>query len=271
MNQTRAKVGIAVITCNRPDLFRQNIFSIPPADTLIVINDGKEYGSEFYSSGIKEIIQHKKNKGVAVSKNEALKYMMDDGCEHIFLCEDDVKIVRNDVCDAYIKAGETSGIYHLNFAYHGPANRDENGYPNEKIRINFQNDVTLSFHSHLTGAFSYYHRSVLEKVGYIDERFFNAYDHLDHTIQIIKAGLHSPFGWFADISDSNLFIEDLDPDLLKSIIRKNRLNFRLRYKLYSYLFRYKNGFTAENYPRASEAEFNDYLKQSTKYRISLGV
>ena len=267
MNPVKAKIGIAVITCNRPDLFSQCISSIPSANTIIVVNDGKEYSSDIYTSEIKAIIQHKNNMGVAVSKNDALKYLMNDGCDRLFLCEDDVKVKRQDIYDAYISTAESSGLHHLNFAYHGPANKDDIGRPKELLRVKFGNNVFLSFHYHLTGAFSYYSRSVIEKVGLMDERFLNAYDHLDHTLQIIKAKLHPPFGWFADIADSHLFIEDLDADLSRSVIRQKKFQFRLRYKLYSYLFKRKNGFTAENYPRATESEFFKFLTQYTNYKL----
>lgn len=260
--------GIGVITCNRENLFRECIASLPQVDLCIVVNDGLAYPDNAYPSTLDEIIQHKKNQGVGKSKNDALRYLMSKNCEHIFLLEDDIKIINKSVFNEYIKASAVSGVKHLNFAYHGPANKDESGHPKEKIRINFKDDVALTFHSHLAGAFSYYHRSIIDQVGYIDEKFMNVYDHLDHTLQIIKSNLHPPFGWFADIADSYKFIEDLDPDLSKSVIRKKIFLFRLRYMLYSFLFKYKNKFTVENFPRGNEEDLFDYLKSHTSYKIT---
>lgn len=259
-------IGVGIITCDRESLFRECVSSLPPADFSVVVNDGNPYPDRIYPATIKEIIQHKQNRGVGRSKNDALRFLMSKNCEHIFLLEDDIKIIRANIFETYIKAAESSRIYHLNFAYHGPGNKDEKGKPKEKLRIKFDSDVSISFHSHLAGAFSYYNRSVIEKVGLIDERFVNAYDHLDHTFQIINAKMHPPFDWFADISDSNLFIEDLDPDLSKSVIRKKMFQFRLRYKLYSFLFRYKNGFTVENYPRGTEKDLFKYLRNHTSFK-----
>jgi hypothetical protein len=258
-------IGVGVITCDRESLFRKCVSSLPPTDFSVVVNDGNEYQQSVYPLGITKIIQHKKNQGVGRSKNDALRFLMSKNCEHIFLLEDDIRIINKNVFDEYIRASNVSGIRHLNFAYHGPANKDENGCPKEKIRINFQNDVSLSFHSHLAGAFSYFHRSIINKVGYIDEKFVNVYDHLDHTLQMIKSNLHPPFGWFADLADSSKFIEDLDPDLSKSVIRKKIFQFRLRYKLYSFLFKHKNKFTVENYPRGTEEDLFDYLRNYTSF------
>lgn len=258
-------IGVGIVTCDRENLFRECVSSLPPADFIVVVNDGNEYQKSVYPLDINEIIQHKKNQGVGRSKNDALRFLMSKNCEHIFLLEDDIRIINKNVFDEYIRASSVSGIRHLNFAFHGPANKDVNGKPKEKLRVNFHNDVVLSFHSHLAGAFSYYHNSVIETVGYIDQRFVNAYDHLDHTLQMIKTNLHPPFGWFVDLADSYKFIEDLDPDLSKSVIRKKMFQFRLRYKLYSFLFRYKNGFIVEDYPRGSEEDLLNYLRNYTSY------
>ena len=42
----------------------------------------------------------------------------------------------------------------------------------------------------------------------MDERFYNALEHVDHTIAVIDAGMHPPFGYFADIADSQDYIGD---------------------------------------------------------------
>ena len=56
--------------------------------------------------------------------------------------------------------------------------------------------------------FSFFTREVLEKVGYIDEQFYNAWEHVDHTYRIALAGYHPPFWWFADIADSEKYLEE---------------------------------------------------------------
>ena len=81
-------------------------------DVIVAVNDGKVYNSNI--PGIKKInfIQHQENKGVGVSKNEALKYLYDLGCEHIFLIEDDIIIKDPEVYYRYIDLAKESGIKH---------------------------------------------------------------------------------------------------------------------------------------------------------------
>ena len=66
--------------------------------------------------------------------------------------------------------------------------------------------------------FCYFHRSVLEKVGLIDETYYNVWEHVDHTYEIIKAGFHPPFWWFADIVDSNKYLSPADCDHIKNSV-----------------------------------------------------
>ncbi len=86
------RIGVGVITYNRVPLFIQCVKSIPAVDRLIVVNDGNPYEETIYPSTVTKVIQHRKNRGVGISKNDALRYLMNEGCEHIFLCEDDIRI-----------------------------------------------------------------------------------------------------------------------------------------------------------------------------------
>ena len=88
------KIGIGIITCNRPDYFNQCIKSIDKnlVDTIVIVNDGKdldqsskkniENANAFY-------ILNEKNLGVSKTKNKALKYLLDQNCEHIFILEEE--------------------------------------------------------------------------------------------------------------------------------------------------------------------------------------
>jgi len=53
----------------------------------------------------------------------------------------------------------------------------------------------------------------------MDEQFYNALEHVDHTYQIIKAGYHPPFRWFADVQGSENCLKDIVPDHQQSKIR----------------------------------------------------
>ncbi len=248
------KIGIGIITCNRENLFYKSFSGVPGVDEIVVVNDGMPYSENAYGTKQAEVIQHKHNRGVGISKNDAFRFLLKKGCEHIFISEDDVQILDGSVIDEYIRSAQVTGIGHLNFAYHGPSNKTAAGSPNPKKIVEYPKGVRIALHGHLAGAFSYYNAHLLKEIGLIDERFKNAYDHLDHTFQIIKAGYHPPFGWFADIADSYRYIKDLDADLTQSIIRKNQLLFRLRYWGYAAYFLAKHGLIVEKVPIATEEE-----------------
>ncbi len=202
------KIGVGVITCNRLEFFKKCIDSIPDIDTLVVVNDGSSYPSEVYPSKVKEVIQHTRNKSVGVSKNELLRTLIQDGCDHLFIIEDDMFIKNSNIFSEYIKLANATGIWHLNFGYHGPANIKPDGSKNPRLVVEYKDTIKLALNHHCVGAMSYYLRGVIKNIGYMDERFNNAWEHVEHTYRIIKAGLHPPFWWFADLANSDKYIQE---------------------------------------------------------------
>lgn len=245
-------IGVGIITCNREKFFKNCINSIPAVDYLVVINDGKQYASDMYTLKPNVVLEHKHNLGVGKSKNEALRILLKKQCDHIFLIEDDIIIKNPSVFEQYIKTADKTGLYHLNFAFHGDGNRDENNnpVPRKNVIANGEKYITLS--KNLLGAFTYYHRVLLDKFGLFDERFYNAWEHVDHTYQIIKAGLHSPFWWFADIPKSYDYILDQDDYHFKSEIRKRKLMWKFRLRRNTMIFKRKNGYSPSEIPDTSE-------------------
>ena len=233
------KIGVGVVTYKRPDYFRTCINSVPAVDTLVVVNDGDPYDASIYPSKVKEVIQHTKNKSVGVSKNEILRYLIQDGCTHLFTIEDDMEIIRPDVFEAYIKAAEGSGIWHLNYGPGSPYNRVQNpdilkmdlegrhlldmhSAVNPRLIVECDNGSKIALYQHSVGMFTYFHRGVVKNIGYHDEHFHNAWEHLDLTYRIIKAGLHPPFWWFADLWDSTQYLREIEGAIANSSIANNK-------------------------------------------------
>ena len=235
------KIGAAIITKDRVDFFKKCSQSILGAvDTLVVINDGEAYPADAYDKSM-TVIQHHKNQGVCLSKNEALRTLIQDGCDHLFLIEDDMLIMNKDVFKKYIQTAEETGIWHLNYGYHGPANRNPNNYfeKTPRLEINYPNDIRLALNPNCVGSFCYYFKGVIRGVGYLDERLKNnAWEHVEHTNRIIKAGLHPPFWWFADVANSDAYIQEQASSEVNSVIRKTdewQKNLREGMELYKYL------------------------------------
>lgn len=279
-NYKKNKIGVGVITYKRSDYFRRTISSLPlkKIDLLIAVNDGTPYEEEAYNN-IHHVIQHEKNSGVAVAKNSALKYLLKEGCEHIFILEDDMQILREDCFEKYIEASKESNILHFNYGPGSPFNLkqkvknfdlhnrhllDQASEPNPKLTINYTHDIGVVLYEHTVAMFSYFHRSVLEKVGLIDEQFYNAWEHVDHTYQIYKAGHHPPFWWFADVKDSHLLLKPQDGAIDNSSIADKGNKWIENVQKGAELYKNKNG----HYPAQTKLENQtfviDFLKKLKK-------
>ena len=82
-----SKIGLGIVTCNREDFYVNCLNHVPIdiVDVLVTVNDGAEYNTKSDN-----FIQHETNKGVGISKNDALKFLLEKECTHLFLIEDDI-------------------------------------------------------------------------------------------------------------------------------------------------------------------------------------
>lgn len=229
-------VFVGIVTCNRPHFFKDcynSVLNSNNVDYIAVCNDGVD---EIEVDPSVKLIKHKKNMGVGVSKNDLLKLALSlPEVQHIFLLEDDMIIKDAEIFNQYIKAATTSGIYHLNFGPGSPFNRKQDfkfdlhnrheckhdSALNPKLKVDYGNGVEIWFYEHSVAMLSYFHRSVLEEVGIHDERFYNAWEHVDLTYRISKAGHHTPFWWFADVANSDKLIDVAPEAINKSSIAKD--------------------------------------------------
>lgn len=218
-----SKIGVGIITCNRPEYLRNLLNTLPydKIDTLVIVNDGKPIDTFDLHKGV--MLDNPTNLGVGKSKNKAMKHLYDASCDYIFIIEDDMLIKDVTVFNKYIEAYKASGIHHFNYGPGSPFNRkqtiqnfdlhnrhllDQHSEPNPKLIIEYSKGVKVALYEHTVAMFSFFTREVLEKVGYIDEDFYNAWEHVDHTYRIIKAGYHPPFWWFADIANSANYLTE---------------------------------------------------------------
>jgi glycosyltransferase involved in cell wall biosynthesis len=254
------KVGIGMTTYNAEHRIKQSAFTVPKwMKHFVIVNDGTPYDNSSYPEQA-YLIQHETNMSVGAAKNSAMQYLLDQGCEHIFLMEDDILIKDEKVFEEYIKHSVISGIKHLNFALHGPANKkgstgfktledrkDVDGEPNPRLIIPYPEGKKIVLYPNCVGAFSYYHRSVLEKIGLFDPMFKNAWEHVEHTFQAIKNNFHPPFWYFADIENSWEYLTDIPNSIQESTIARTpewNENFRIGTEYY----KKKHGITPTETP-----------------------
>lgn len=254
------KIGVGIVTFEREEFFKNLFLSIPSCDELVVVNDGKPYPSHTYSGREVKIIQHQKNKGVGKSKNDAMRYLLAKGCDHIFILEDDILIKDTSVFEKYMAASKKTGIQHFNYAYHGPLNKNEDGTPKTRGVASYDGVPLVILNEHIPGAFSYFTREILEQAGLIDEWYYNAWEHVDLTTRITKLSGHPPFWWFADVFGSSEMIDDQDTDLTKSSIRKNNFSFMLYFRIFSRYYRLKHGHIPYKTPDSSPEEVTTNLQ-----------
>lgn len=216
------RIGIGITTYNRADYFKDCIESViehlaPHVDFVFVYNDGskrKDYEPVYSTLPDKIHVEHKnKNRGVAHAKNWLLKRMMREGADVMFLLEDDLIIKHPKALFEYLKVMKETGIQHLLFAHHGPMNKgqaiwsDPNG---------------IELYPHCVGAWCMYTRESLEEVGYFDETFKNAWEHVEHTHRLSKAGYTEEWGYFPDVKGSENWISEQPESIDNSSIRKSK-------------------------------------------------
>lgn len=273
MQEFCKNIGVAIITCDRFDFFKKCESSLISASSnyeglcIMVVDDGLE--SADISPGVNKYVKTNGKIGVGKSKNIALKYFLDKGYNHIFLLEDDVEIIDNNIFNFYINASKSTGIKHFNYALHGNHNLDVNGYPTIRKSVNYPDGTVIDLYPNVLGALSYFHLDVLKEVGLMDESFFNALEHVDHTLQICLKGFHPPFRWFADVKDSSKYLRDIVANHEQSKIRSEQ-DFLENFRKNLDIFIKKNNFSVvANYgPEeifTSEKDMLDSLKQIWKF------
>ena len=209
---TDTKIGLGVITCDRPVFLNQVLKTIPfeKIDEVVLIDDGHKplvMKEPMPSHQNFTYLKNEKNIGVGCSKNRAMLNLLNKGCTDIFLLEDDILIKNPNVFETYIKASKDSGLKHLMFGYHGPANKKDKK-PNPRSIIEYKN-TKIALNPNCVGGFCYYSRDLLMRIGLFDETFVNAWEHVEHSYRAVLAGYLPAYWWWPDIADSCDYLEEL--------------------------------------------------------------
>lgn len=276
------KIGLGVITCDRQQFLKRCLASINPTlvHEICIVNDGNESVDDI-TGDIYTIQQWPPRQSVGVAKNTALKYLMKRDCDHFFLIEEDTVILDGNVFMKYIEASKASGIQHFNFGPGSGLNRkqpDQDKYnqyidreswemktePIPRLVVEFAKDINVSLFPHCCGMFSYYTKKCLDVAGLFDEKFRNVWEHVEHTHQIIKHGLHPPFWYFADIKDSHLYLAEQKDAIKESSISGDKEAWKTNLESGAKYYAEKHGAAPMQIPVESRNVVLDSLRKIKK-------
>jgi GT2 family glycosyltransferase len=213
------KIGLGIVTYNRPDYLAQVLQGVKDhllneVDTIWIYDDGSSRDYIKVFNNLPEKIKVKrafKNRGVGAAKNWLMNKLLEEGCYYIFIGEDDIIPTNKKAIRGYVQASKATGISHMMFAHHGPGNL---------VEPLFKSDY-LEGYPACVGAWTFYTRPALFEVGLHDEEFHNAYEHVELTWRLSRAGLTTPWGAFADAVNSHKWLKEIPDSIENSSIRKS--------------------------------------------------
>jgi GT2 family glycosyltransferase len=272
----KEKIGVGIVTCNRPEYLNGLLSSLVKSnsdiDEMVVVNDGTPV--EHFDLFKGKWLNNKTNLGVAKSKNKVLDYLTNKQCKYIFVLEDDIVIKDSTVFTQYVEACKVSGIQHFNYGPGSPFNRvqtiqnpdlhnrhllDEKSKPNPKLIVDY-NTCKIALYEHTVAMFSFFTANVIKNVGYYPEEYDRCWEHVDHTYQIIKAGYHPPFWWFADLANSHELIEEAPGAIENSSIAKDKTEWMERVMQGREIYKTKHGHYPNQPPLVTQQQVIDILK-----------
>ena len=273
----KEKIGVGIVTYNRLNYLKGLIDSLVPCKEyiaeLVVVNDGGQ--TPDWSLPFGTWVDNKKNSGVAKSKNNALKHLLKKDCDYFFLIEDDMIIKDPTVFQQYIEAYKASGIQHFNYGPGSPFNRkqtiqnfdlhnrhllDEKTEPNPKLIVEYKT-CKIALYEHTVAMFSFFTKHILNEIGFVPEEYPNCWEHVDHTYQIIKAGYHPPFWWFADLANSHDLLEEAPGAIENSAIAKDKTEWNNRVLKGREIYKQKHGHYPNQPPQYTQEQVVKILKQ----------
>ncbi|HGY5075118.1 TPA: glycosyltransferase family 2 protein [Citrobacter gillenii] len=213
-----SSIGIAITTHNRQEVLKraidQHMKHLPSGALVVVIDDGSNPAA-VVPANVK-MVRHDQSCGIVASKNASLTALVDAGCEHLFLWDDDAWPIADNWHLPYIESPEPHLAYQF-LDLSGPRKIND-------MTVLYRDDKHIAYTGQ-RGVMLYYHRSAIDKVGGFDPVYGRGmYEHPDLALRIHNAGLST---WaFADVTGSEKLIHSMDEheEVARSIPRPEREN-----------------------------------------------
>jgi len=198
------KIGVGIVTYNSENYYKELFNSIDQSkiDHLVTVNGGDEYSKRYGNHWI----QHNVNKYPAVCRNDAIVALLKEGCDHIFIIEDDMIIKDSEIFQKYIETSKVSGLKYFSFV----STSWESGTPEKRtprLVAKYNKITSVSFYRNMCNEFTYHHKSCYDKVGFYDSQFRDPFD-IDMAYRESREEYAAPFWWFADVTDSDFYIKN---------------------------------------------------------------
>jgi hypothetical protein len=198
----KGKIGVGITTYNSEDYFKSLYETLPldKINELVIVNGGDKYKGKYEANWI----QHNTNCYPSVCRNDAINFLLQRNCEHIFIIEDDMILKSPDIFDKYIEASTISGLKYFSFV----STSWESGKPGNRsprLTVEYKNNVSVSFYKNMCNEFTYHHKTCYEKVGLYDTNYRDPWD-IDMAYRESQQVYAAPFWWFADITKSDELI-----------------------------------------------------------------
>jgi hypothetical protein len=207
-------IAVGILTKNRPETFQKTLNSIPKGIDIYVLYAEKKY-PQIETPEVKGYFEFNRPTCISWCKNHLLRMMINDGHKHLFLIEDDIEVIDPTVFEKYIEAATKSGILSLSYK----------GYSKLRNTIDYDG-IGISFAEEINRSFVYYPKSYIKTLGFFDERYDRStIEHIDLTYRFCKAGILPPFGWFADLENSDKFLSTIPHTLTNKTSEEYKQNY----------------------------------------------
>lgn len=188
-------IGIGVTSHNRHSVTKHTLARIkqhmPAGTKLVVVDDASTVEPDFP-------VDHRfpYNVGIAQAKNKCLALL--EGCDHVFLFDDDTYPTNDDWWRAYVESPEA----HLMYTFIDFANGKSLG-----DTVVVHRDSQHVAYSHARGCMLYFSRAALDAVGGFDPSFGKwGWEHINFSDRIHAAGL-TTFPYM-DVADPKIYSSD---------------------------------------------------------------
>jgi len=193
------KIGVGISTHNRRDLFNRCysewINTLPKGSVVVVVDDASQVPCPVANT------RFETQQGIAKSKNECIRLLLDAGCTHLFLSDDDVWPRSIDSLYAYIN----SGLGHASLSFQHNSKGDMYSLD---VFVKHKRPRYWAY-NWPNGCLMYMKAEAAKFIGWYDESFgLWGLEHVDYSIRMHQGGF-TPF-LFTDIPNGIDYFHSMD-------------------------------------------------------------